>query len=377
MKKEDVSGLIVYMLIFAIAIVYGLVILHPHFPSSSFNLGIVYALFILGAIATSVLFCTILFEVGHVIGAKLGGYDVISINFMHLMFYKENGKIRVKISNFDGLTGETKIKPKSENSNPKPFLLMGTVLVSLLILGMVFVFYFLKDYTKSIKGDMGYFALTVGVVAGICLLYNIIPFKLDSLNDGYRLVMVSNPKNKEAFNELLRVEYEISQGNEVEIKTFTELTNFTADLNMNKVYMLLDKEQYQEADELLDIVLANKESVSSQIYLQAISMKIYINVMSKSKEEAEKYVSENITLELRRSISDEKSLISIRGYLLLAGLFDNSESECQLVLEKVYKAYKRVPKNRKEIELKMFNQALDLVVQAHPKWDVEKYKLVA
>ena len=54
---------------------------------------------------------------------------------------------------------------------------------------------------------MGYFALTVGVVAGICLLYNIIPFKLDSLNDGYRLVMVSNPKNKEAFNELLRVEY--------------------------------------------------------------------------------------------------------------------------------------------------------------------------
>ena len=54
---------------------------------------------------------------------------------------------------------------------------------------------------------------------------------------------------------------------------------------------------------------------------------------------------------------------------------DNSKSECTLVLNKVYKAYKHTPKNRKEAELQLFNQALDLVVEAHPKWEVDKYKL--
>lgn len=375
MKKEDISGLIVYLIIFAVAIVYGLVILQPHFANSSFTLGIIYALFILGAIAASVVVCALLFEFGHILGAKAGGYEIISVCILHFLFSKENGKTKVSFSNFDGMTGETKIRPKDEKSNPKPFLLLGTLFVAIFIVGLIVVFYLLKDQTKTIAGDMAYFCLTAAVVAGICLFYNILPFKLDSLNDGYRLSMVSNPRNKEAFNELLRVEYEVSQGNEVEIKTFTELTNFTADLNMNKIYMLLDKEKYDEADELLDIVLSNKETVSQNVYLRAISMKVYIYVVSKGKEEADSYVSSNITLDLRRQISDDNSLISIRAYLLIAGLYDNSQSECLIVLNKVYKAYKKTPKNRKATELRMFNKALELVCEAHPKWEFEKYKI--
>ena len=375
MKKEDISGLVVYLIIFAMAIVYGLIVLQPHFANSSFSLGIIYALFILGSIAASILICALLFELGHVLGAKIGKYEIISVCILHVLFTKDNGKTKISFSNFDGMTGETKIRPKDENSNPKPFLLLGTLFIAIYIVGLIVVFYLLKDQTKTIAGDMGYFCLTAAVVAGICLFYNILPMKLDALNDGYRLAMVSNPKNKEAFNELLRVEYEVSQGNEVEIKTFTELTNFTAELNMNKIYMLLDKEKYDEADELLDIVLSNKDTVSHNIYLRAISMKVFIYVVSKGKEEADKYVSDNITLDLRRQISDDNSLISIRAYLLIAGLYDNSQSECLIVLNKVYKAYKRTPKNRKAVELRMFNQALDLVVEAHPKWEFDKYKI--
>ena len=144
---------------------------------------------------------------------------------------------------------------------------------------------------------------------------------------------------------------------------------------MNKVYILLDQKEYQQADELLDLVLENKNNVSYRVYLRALAMKVFIKFVSQNREEATKYVEENFNLELRKEIFDDSSLVSIRGYVLISGLVDNSKSECVLALNKVYKAYKRTPKNRKESELQLFNQALDLIVEAHPKWELEGYKL--
>ena len=376
MKKEDVTGLLMYLIILAVALVFGLTVLQPHFAHSTFRTGIIYALFILGAVAIGVLSASLLFEVGHVLGALIGKYNILSVCILHLFFHKEDGKLKAKIGPFDGLTGETKILPKSEKSNPRPFLLLGTLFNSLWLVGSIVVFYFNKDLSKA-NGDMAYFFLTIGVVVGICILYNIVPFKLDSINDGYRLAMISNPKNKEAFNELLRVEYEVSQGNtNVEIKTFTELTNFTAELNMNKVYVLLDNKKYQEADEMLDIVLKSKDNVSYRVYLRAISMKVFVHVVSSSLDDAKKYIEDNITLQLRREISDDHSLVSIRAYLLITGLVDNSKSECLLALNNVYRAYKSTPKNRRLAELTYFNQAIDIVHELHPKWEVDKYRIV-
>ena len=377
MKKEDITGLIMYLLILAVALVFGLTVLQPYFAHSTFKTGIIYALYILGAVAIAVVSASLLFEVGHILGAKIGGYKIISVCILHLLFTKEEGKIKIKFGPFDGLTGETKILPKSEKSNPRPYLLLGTLFNSLWLVGCIVIFYFNKDFIKTSRSDMAYFFLSLGVVVGICLFYNIVPFKLDSINDGYRLSMISNPRNREAFNELLRVEYEVSQGNtEVEIKTFTELTNFTAQLNMNKVYILLDNKKYQEADEMLDIVLKNKETVSYRVYLRAISMKVFVHVISSDLDTARQYIEENITLPLRRDISSDNSLISIRAYLLITGLVDNSKSECVLALNKVYHAYKATPKNRRAAELNFFNQAIDIVHGVHPKWEVDKYRIV-
>ena len=376
MKKEDISGLIVYMLIFAVAIVFGLTVLQPYFANSTFTSGIIYALFVLAAIVLGIVVCALLLEIGHIIGAKIGKYNIISVSVLHFTFFKEENKTKFKFSSFDGLTGETKILPKDEKSNPRPYLLMGTLLMSLWIAGCLIIFIFNKDFLNTSRSDMAFFFLTVAVVSGVCLFYNLFPVKLDAINDGYRLSLVSNVRNKEAFNELLRVEYELSQGKEnIEIKTFTELTNFTADLNMNKVYILLDKKEYDEADQLLDLVLENKQNVSYRVYLRALSMKVFIKFISKDREEAKKYIDDNFNLELRKEIFDDNSLLSIRAYMLISGLVDNSKSECTLVLNKVYKAYKHTPKNRKEAELQLFNQALDLVIEAHPKWEVDKYKL--
>ena len=386
MKKQDVSGIIVYLLIVGLALVFCFTVLQAHNDKSGIY-GFAYWGYIVGAVMTGILFNSIMFELAHVLGAKVGRYEIISVCILGLTFSKIDGKTRIKFSNYDGLTGETKIYPKQnveKMPNPRPYLLFGSLFFA--IETVIIVVLFTIFNTDSIEGrtdtqvalsNMAYFLLTMMVVGGAILLYNILPFRLDSVTDGYRLTMVTNPKNKEAFNELLRVEYEISQGNsDVEIKTFENITNFTADLNLNKVYALLDKREFEEAEKLLDIILAGKDELSHRTYLRALAQKIFIHLLNKTPEEAKEYYDNEVDLRVVREISQDDSMPSIRTYILVCGLIDRSRSEAALAIDKVSKAYKRTPKRRRAVEATLYNEAIDKVVEFNPKWnEFLEYKL--
>ena len=378
MKKEDISGLIVYLIIIAFAIVFGLTVLQAHNAESTLN-GIWYVLYIIGAVLVGAVFNAILFELAHVVGAKIGKYEIVSVNILGLCFYKEEGKRKVRFASFDGLTGETKIVPKDgmiEKANPYPYLFFGSLFFVVEAVAVMVVFSIFRHAEELALRDVAYALLTVGAIGLVILIYNILPMHIDSMTDGYRLTMVSNPKNKLAFNELLRVEHEISQGNDnVEIRIFDEITNFTADLNLNKVYALLDKKEYKEAEEILDKIIEAKESVSEKVYIRARAQKIYINLITKGLDEAKDYYEKEVPVAERREISNDVSMASIRAYLLMSGLLDKSRSECIIALNNVYSAFKRTPKNRQHTELVLFNEALQKVVDAHPDWELDGYKL--
>ena len=379
MKKEDIAGIIVYLGIIALAVVFGLTVLQTHSTESTLT-GFGYVMYIVGSVVGGAILNGVLFELAHVLGAKIGKYDVISVNIFGLCFYKSEGKRKVKFASFDGLTGETRIVPKKDmvdKANPYPYLFFGSLFFAVEAV-IIMVLFSVLTVNKDNKGllDVAYFLLTVGAIGLVILIYNIIPMKIDSVTDGYRLTMVSNPKNKAAFNELLRVEYEIEQGNtDVEIKIFDEITNFTADLNLNRVYALLDKKEYAAAEEILDKIIEAKENVSAKVYIRARAQKIYINLITKDLEEARAYYDKEVPVSERREISNDVSMASIRAYLLMSGLLDRSRSECIIALNNVYRAFKHTPKNRQETEVMLFNETLQKVVDAHPDWELDGYKL--
>ena len=372
MKKEDVTGLIVYVLIFGLALVFCFTVLREHHNASEMG-AMLYWVYIVGAILTGVVLNAVLLELAHVLGAKAGRYEIISVCILGLTFYKIDGKTRVKFATFDGLTGETKICPKeniTKESNPRPYLLFGSLFYIVEIILVVILFSFLSVSEATNVQNVAYFLLTVGVVGGVILLYNILPFKLDSTTDGYRLTMVTNPKNKAAFNELLRVQNEIAKGNtDVEIKTFETITNFTADLNLNKVYVLLDKRNFDEAEELLDGILAGEKDLSHKNYIRAKAQKIFLHLLNATPEEAKAYYDSAIELREVREIASDVSMPSIRTYILICGLVDRSHSECILTLNNVFKAYKKTNPNRKDTERELFNEALEKVIECNPKWE--------
>lgn len=375
MKKEDITGMIVYLLIFGFSGVFVFTVLRDYAPSS--GLGGAYIPFILGAGAAGIVFNAILFEVAHIIGALIGGYTIISVNIIGFCLKKDAGKWKFCFSGYDGLTGETKIVPKEgrkKESNPYPYLLFGSIFFVLEVTGVMIVFSMYRTELGGL-GNLAYFILTMGALGLAIFVYNILPFKLDTMTDGYRLTKVTNPKNREAFNELLKVEYDISQGKEVDIKVFTEITNYTADLNLNKVYALLDAKKFDEAIEILDGIINAKDNVSKNVYIRAKAQKVYLHLINDDIDTATAYYDKEVPVSERREISDDNSMACIRAYILMAGLLDKSRSEVVIALNKVGGAYKKTPANRKAVERQLFNDALKKVNEAHAKWELDKYYL--
>ena len=377
MKKEDVSGIVVYLLILAIAVVFGLTILREY--SSQWDSVFVYILFIFGAILTGVILNAVIFELAHIAGAKAGRYQILSVNILGLLWYKEGEKSKFKFSGYDGLTGETRIYPKKDakkEPNPSPYLLFGTLFYAIEIVAAVILFTIQKELKNDILTKVSYFVLVIAVIGGMILIYNILPFKLDATTDGYRMRMTSNKANKIAFNELLRVEEAVRQGEtDVEIATFSEITNFTADLNLNKVYMLLDKGEFIEAEKLIDIIISGKSTISEKVYIRARAQKIYINIFTKPLEEAKDYYEKEVPMAERRQLSNDLSMVSVRTYLLMSGLLDNSKSECTIAINNVRRCFNSTPKQRRQTEARLFNEALKKVDEVHPNWKLAEYSI--
>lgn len=374
MKKEDITGTIVYLLIMAFGVVFFLTVVRNHAGASGLG-SVLYIVFNLAGIITGVVFNAILFELAHIVGALAGGYTIISVNILGLCWKKDNGKVKFSFAGFNGLTGETKIVPKEnakKQANPYPYLLFGSLFFVLEIIAVTTVFSMYKNELGG-KGNVAYFLLDVGVIGAMIFIYNILPFQLDTLTDGYKLTKVGNPKNREAFNELLKVDYDISQGKHVEVKVFEEVTNYTSDINLNKAYARLNQRKYDEAEQILDTIIESKETLSYNVYIRAKAQKIYINIITKDLEAALAYYDSDVPVSERRDICDDNSMQCIRAYILMAGLLDKSRSECVIAINKVGKAYKKTPEAVKAIEKDLFNEALKKVNEAHPKWELDKY----
>lgn len=378
MKKENVIGLLFYLAIFGIAILYGFTVLQNHFQYSYFRTKdpavVFYGLYIIGSVLAGILTGGILEGFGHILGAKTGGYKIISICLFYFTFYKDNGKWKFKFGGYDGLTGETKIVPnykKKAKPNPYPYILYGSIFNAAFIAVGMYMFFSYKNI-NGWKSDIAYLFLTMSIIVFMMLIYNIVPVKMDSMTDGYRLLKAKNVEN---FNKVLEAnnigEVEVSENGDE-----NAAPKFIPEFALNKVSVCLEKEEYDEAFKLLEEIDEHSEELTSKATLCAKAQYIYAFICSKEKQEVLTFYEEKVPFALRRELSNDNSLPVIRTYILMAGILDGSLSECILACKKVVKAYKSVPNNLKHTELVLFNRALEKVKAIHPKWvELDNYQL--
>ena len=203
-------------------------------------------------------------------------------------------------------------------------------------------------------------------------LYNFIPVKLDTTTDGYRLTLISKPANVEAYNELMRIQNLQREGKEIDkVKYFEEITNFTASINLITVYEHLSRKDFDKALKLIDKMCETPDKISKTTLNRLIAQKLYIKILTLPLEEATKYYDDEVGDDIRRFISNDLSMESLRAYVLIAGMLDQSLGEVQYAASRKKKAMKRALASRAEIEEKLYKDAIEMVKEAHKDWDIK------
>ncbi len=380
MKKEDILSLIVYAMMIVVAAVLSFAIISPLiskygslFLGGSSNQFLWVFVSLIGAIILNVS----LVEIGHIIGAKIGGYTILSVNIIGFCVYKKIDKWKFGFRSFDGLTGETRIAPKKSNSNIKAYAFLPFILFLVELIAFVVIFYIATssdnfDFLKPL-GIVGLIFITVG---GMIQIYNIFPARLDATNDGYRLVIMSKPINMEAYNEMMRIESVEMTGEKIEsFKTFDDITDFTASVNLLSVYKYLEEDNIADAEALIDQLLENKEKLHENVYLRILAQKAYIVIMYRELDDAKNYAKDNLSSEMVRFISTDLTMESIRAYMLVSGILNGSKSEVKYAVSRKYKAIKVTNVGRVKLENKLFDDALNKIDQAYPNWKIKEKEI--
>ena len=387
MKKEDVISYIVYALILIAAILTVVFAINPLLSGEDAYLNglpvfsyspVVYSII---TIVISIIFGSILVEVGHVLGAKIGKYKIISVNILYFNFYKTKnaqGKdtFKFRFKSFDGLTGETIVMPVTGKdgkyiSKPGAMIYLPNLLLAL------FTALSFLGYALSIRDTLVFAPLSLYLVLvfGIMLFYNIIPTKLDSITDGYQMKICSKKSNIPAFNESLRIRscniLGIDPGETI---VFDEVTDYTFEINLVEVYKLLAKNDYASAYKILDKMYKLRESLNASNKAKLIGQMIYILLINPNNlvnvELAKKIYYSEITSEEKRDVSNASYIETIRAYILISGILELSETEVQYATSRANSAYRKVESGRKDIEKVLYQNALKLVKEKHPKWEL-------
>jgi len=371
MRKEEIRGLVVYLILIVAALVVGFTAIKPtmenYGPAKMHDI-----IFIIIVLVIAYLFNAVGLEVLHVIGAKFGGYKVTSFNVFGLCLYRTETKWKLGFRDFNGVNGETKVAPKKEKTNANLlvwFPLFGYAIELALCIVLAILVKNGSIETRWIRPA----ALLFVLVSSMLAFYNFIPLKLDSMTDGYRIALFSKPVNIEAYNQMLVIQEQQRLGKTVEnIPVFGEITEYTAEINVRAMYKFLEEENYIEADQIITQLLENQRVLNGNEFKRLIAQKLYIAILTQPLTDAKKLYDEICPIEVRRFIANDISMPSIRAYVLIAGMMEDSESEVAYAQSKVEKARKRALAAEVKTEDVLLEKAVKYVYEKHPKWGKEK-----
>jgi hypothetical protein len=154
MKKNDAMGYLVYALMLGLAVGVGFGILRPYFSNYDVygDAPFVNVLFVLVAVLIGIVVNAVFIEVGHIIGCKVGHYDITSVSILGFTFKKqENGKFKFGFAEFNGFTGETKYVPQDvKKSNPRHIIYWPLVFFLIEAVGLAVLIALGKSAGKNI-----------------------------------------------------------------------------------------------------------------------------------------------------------------------------------------------------------------------------------
>ena len=371
MKKNDFATFLVYVGMFAIALLVGFLVLRPTI-SGARDLPVHFVVIVLAGLIVGVVLNAALVELGHVAGAKAGKCEVRSVTVFGLTWtFKKGEKTKVSFKSYDGLTGQTKIRPLDRiESSLSAYRLLPVFFAFLEVILMVILIVISKNLAVNDPGAqwLEIFCLVVLTTAAMIYFYDIFPARLDSVTDGYLFVLLTKPANKVAYNDLLIAEAIAEEGGELpKTPIYDEVTEFTGRLNLLSVYRSLSENNIDDAIAILDKSI-DCETAPKSIKEQAICFKLALLLQHRT-EVGRKMYSELEDAD-KKFISNLDSMAALRCYAMIASKIEASETEVNYAIDKVERVINYEEDFAQPHEKRLTEDMVKFIRNDHPSWDV-------
>lgn len=368
MKKATNYSLLVYVLVLVLIYLVGSLVLTK--GNAELNTQNIFVFYLI-AIIISFVIAIVIMELGHVVGAKMGGYKILSISFLQLTFIRLNQKWKCAFLPFDGLTGETRIAPKKEKANPKPYFWMGTLFLVLLALVGIYVPYLIPG-TTTLRAYFKYGGYILATISGLLILFNLLPFRMDTKNDAIMMRYVKKEKVT-LFNQLGTIEENLQNGEPLPELAFIEDIDYLSARYDYYVYLQkLYAGNYEEAMQVLDALMKASEELPDAVYDELVAAKISLMLLTHTKIETQAYYTE-LPQQARKTMNLCNSVEGARNYFFISAIMNGNYEEAQAA----YKKYISRRKQNREVGRDFDEEALmsvfmNKVHEAYPEWKFSK-----
>lgn len=368
-KKNEFATFLVYVAMFAIALVVGLVPVRNAISASDMNSGESVAVVIISVLA-GILANSLGLELLHLLGAKAGGYQVNSWIVLGAGFKRNaKGKMRWSFSAFQGLTGQTDVLPKNRDTASPSGMVIFPMLGYLI---EVIVLLILSNTLSSVQW-LPVFSYVVLAVGGMIFVYNDFPAHLDSFTDGYLLTLLTKPVNRLAYNDIL-LAFDANKGDEekamASLPIYEDLSDFTSSLNVSAAYRLILEGKNEEALAIFEAISSCPKGISATTRQDATCQALALLLLGEDNAKSQEFY-DNVSDADRKFIATITTLPSLRCYALISAVMENSESETDWAFDKAEKLKKKAEGEELKAEKALLAKSYDKVMKLHPEWDIQ------
>jgi len=359
MKKESIISTIFLLLVLVVAIVTGLTVISDAFQR--YYDGKSPVLFTIGVLIIGFIFNIVLMELAHVVGAKVGKCKVVSVNFYFICFFKTAKGWKVGTRDFDGLTGETKITTTKE-SKLNYYIWMPIVFYAI-ELAICILLYTSGQSAKSGSALrwLGIVGLLWIILSSMLFVYDFIPARLDTMSDGYRMMLSTKKVNYDALLKYMNSVGEASlNNNSVSPEYFDEITDFTADLNLFAIESAILAKKYDDAKLMIE-KMNGAEKLAIYVKQELVAQDLFIRFMCGDIEETKKFYEEKVDSESRKFLANSNNIAAARAYMFVASQIDKSSFELSYAISKKEKVIKRLPKSERAVETAFYDEIVAIV----------------
>ena len=374
MKKNEFATFLTYLLMVGLAVLVGLVWIRPAVEKFSGSLAIPGIVLVILAMVGGILLNASVLELGHRLGAKTGKYRVRSFIILGVGYKMKEGKKKWGLSGFSGLTGETKIAPMDAEKSRLTGYILFPILFYLVEIIVCAVMIGIGNADKdSGLGWMTIVGITLIGIAGMILIYDYFPARLDEVNDGYLMMVTSKNINKVAYNNILLKEEAEEEGKPLPpVMVYEEVTDFTYFINKGSVYRAIEQNNIRMAIQILDMAINTEKGLSKTNIEHARCLKLTLLLGNRATFNDGKKMYEEFEDATKSYISELSSTVAVRSYILISSFLETSENECNYAIEKTSKVLKAEDEEVKPIEQRLFTENVAMVRDMHPGWDVSK-----